>query len=283
MFWEAFAIPLNFFPNVFFSLLIFLSLALSLLLFISLHFAFFVARVELFTAMTLMYEKVLSYDQHNWNRTPFKIRIIAISKGHKRRQNNNEDFDIFVESFVWFVHKISPILWMHSQDKQMLWTNTPLEKLIFEQLLLNMLGHNSCANVFTFNSTLLNHILFASASVGFAYQMVCVCVFFLVHSLLPFLLIMLRHHGQQTQWQRQMPYWWQHTITAQRAFMSKTCNIVKYFWDFPPLLTVFGSLTDFSRFIFFHVFQIFFPLSLFIFPFVGFVASKMVKTKRKLN
>lgn len=57
-----------------------------------------------------MYEKVLSYDQHNWNRTPFKIRIIAISKGHKRRQNNNEDFDIFVESFVWFVHKISSIL-----------------------------------------------------------------------------------------------------------------------------------------------------------------------------
>lgn len=165
-------------------------------------------------------------------------------------------FDLCTRSFPF---------WMHSQDKQMLWTNTPLEKLIFEQLLLNMLGHNSCANVFTFNSTLLNHILFASASVGFAYQMVCVCVFFpLVHSI-PFSLIMLRHHGQQTQWQRQMPYWWQHTITAQRAFMSKTCNIVKYFWDFPPLLTVFGSLTDFSRFIFFHVFQIFFPLSLFPF------------------
>lgn len=101
--------------------------------------------------------------------------------------------------------------------------------------------------------------------------------------MLPFSLIMLRHHGQQTQWQRQMPYWWQHTITAQRAFMSKTCNIVKYFWDFPPSLTVFGSLTDFSRFIFFHVFQFFFlSLSFFIRRFCR-IKDGQNQTEIKLN
>lgn len=71
-----------------------------------------------------------------------------------------------------------------------------------------MLGHNSCANVFTFNSTLLNHILFASASVGFAYQMVC------VFSFGSFYASIFAHHVT--------PSWPANTMTTTNALLMAT-------------------------------------------------------------
>lgn len=131
-----------------------------LLLFVSFHsFFVFVFSFERYFAtrsshLTLMYEKVLSCDQHNWNCTPFKIRIIAIKKGDKRRLNNQEaTFDIFRKSFVWFVREkrakecapaqmhvrlLLAHTHTHTHKPKRMAVNHPFEKLIFQQLLLNM-------------------------------------------------------------------------------------------------------------------------------------------------